>query len=105
MKAKIENDQQQMKRESQDQLEQQERRLQNIYDARLAMLREETEYQNETLQRKLSDIMCSLQNTLDAQQAQMEQLITELKHREGMWGQSIWDRQLYTITLMINSTI
>lgn len=85
MKAKFERDQQRMMRESQVQLEQQEKRLQNISDARLARLREESENQKTNLQMRLSSMQRSLQNTLDAQQAQIQQLSTQLSHR-GMWG-------------------
>ena len=70
-----------MKRESQAQLEQQEKRLQNISDASLARLREECENQKKDLQMRLSNMQRSMQNTLDAQQAEIQQLTTELKHK------------------------
>ena len=86
MKAKFEKDQQRMKRESQAQLEQQEKRLQNISDARLARLREESESKYEDLQMRLTNIQSTLQDTLDAQRTLIQQVNTELKHKEGMWG-------------------
>ena len=70
-----------MKRESQAQLEQQEKRLQNISDASLARVREEGENQKKDLQMRLSNMQRSMQNTLDAQQAEIQQLTTELKHK------------------------
>lgn len=90
MKAKFERDQQQMKRESEAQLDQQKKRLQNLSDARLTKLKEESENQKEILQMRLNEMQRSLQNTLNAQQAQIQQLNTVINTRKGMWGQSIW---------------
>lgn len=85
MKAKFKEDQKQMLKESQAQLKEQEKRLQNISDARVASLRKESEIQKQNHQKRLSDMQRSVQNTLDAHQAQIEQLTTELKHK-GMRG-------------------
>ena len=81
MNAKFVRDQQQMKRESQAQLEQQKKRLQNISDASLARLRQEGENQKKDLEMRLSNMQRSMQNSLDAQQAEIQQLTTELKHK------------------------
>lgn len=84
MEEKYAQDRQRFQRDSQAQLEQQERRLQNQTEAKLNMMAMETEKQTGIIQAKFRTMERTLQCHANAQQAEMQRLRNKVNSLPGM---------------------